>query len=240
MTLSSRDTRYSVSIIIPCRNERDNIEPTLSGVPVFGTRQEFIFVEGHSTDGTWDEIERVRAAYPGKDIKCLRQTGKGKGDALQAAFAVAGGEILIILDADLTVMPEETVSFYEALRDGRGDFINGSRLSGVMEKGAMPARNRMGNLIAAAFLSWRLGQKLTDTLCGTKAFFRKDFPPGRDEADDPYGDLALLFRAARTGLRIFEVPVHYRRRRYGASNFHRCNDTLQLIGLCLSRIFRNV
>ena len=144
-------------------------------MPEFSSCQELIFVEGHSVDGTYEEILRVMKAYPEKDIKLFRQEGEGKGDAVRLGFTRAGGEVLVIFDADVTVGPESLPAFYAALRDHRGEFVYGSRLVLPMEKGAMPCLNLWGNRISALFFSWLLLRRFTDTLCGVKAMFRADY-----------------------------------------------------------------
>ena len=133
---------------------------------------EILFVEGHSKDGTWDEINRVIAAYPQYDIKAIRQPGKGKADAVFTAFDAARGDVLMILDADLTMPPEQLPKFWEALQLGRGEFINGSRLVYRMEDQAMRALNLIANKLFSLIFTWLLGQRFTDTLCGTKVLRR--------------------------------------------------------------------
>src|ERR1700733_8267890 len=166
---------YAVTVLIPCRNEKGNIEQAISRTPLFGTHQEFIFVEGHSQDGTYEEVERVIKAYPHKDIKLFKQQGKGKGDAVRFGFAQAQGEVLMILDADLTVAPEEMPKFYEALQSGKGEFINGCRLVYPMEDEAMRFLNLLANKFFGVFFSWFLGQRFKDTLCGTKVMFKHHY-----------------------------------------------------------------
>ena len=159
---------YSTSIIIPCRNEMGNIEAAVSRLPLFGAHQEIIFVDGHSTDGTVEEIQRVIKKYPQKDIKVLVQDGKGKGDAVRKGFAAATGDILMILDADLTMPPEDLPKFYDAIATGKGEFINGSRLVYPMEQKAMRLLNLLGNKFFSMAFTWLLGERIKDTLCGTK------------------------------------------------------------------------
>ena len=160
---------YSVSIVIPCRNEHGNSEDAVSRIPEFGVSQEIIFVEGGSTDGTYAEIERVIANHPAKHITVHQQTGKGKGDAVRLGFSHAKNDLLMILDADLTTPPETLPKFYHALAHGKGDFINGSRLVYPMENEAMRFLNLLGNKFFSVAFSWLLGQPVKDTLCGTPA-----------------------------------------------------------------------
>ena len=84
-----------VSVVIPARNEAGNIEDAVRRTPTLGEHTELIFIEGNSTDQTWAEIERVRRAYPDLDVKAMRQSGKGKGNAVREAFEAATGEILM-------------------------------------------------------------------------------------------------------------------------------------------------
>src|SRR5262245_27416577 len=159
----------SASVVIPARNERGNIEAAVKRIPRFVEQLEIIFVEGHSNDGTWEEIERVAAAYPERNIKAMRQPGSGKGDAVFAGFDAARGDVLMILDADLTMPPEQLPKFWEAIRSGRGEFVNGSRLVYPMEQKAMRFLNLVANKAFSVLFMWLLSQRFTDTLCGTKA-----------------------------------------------------------------------
>lgn len=218
---------YSVSIIIPARNEKGNIENAVKRIPKMGKHTEIIFVEGHSTDGTLEEIKRVCKKYSKKiDLKYTKQDGKGKGDAVRKGFKMARGDILMILDADLTVPPEDLTKFYDAISTGKGEFINGSRLVYPMEDEAMRMLNILGNKFFSVMFTWILGQKLKDTLCGTKALFRKDYEKISANRSyfgdfDPFGDFDLLFGSAKLNLKIVELPVRYMAREYGSTNISR-------------------
>ncbi len=236
--LLSDDTQSSVSIIIPARNERGNIENAVKRTPEFGTRREFIFIEGNSSDNTYDEILRVQAAYPDKDIKAMRQSGKGKGNAVREAFEAATGDILMILDADLTMPPEELPKFYDALRYNKGEFINGCRLVYPMDKNAMRFLNLLGNMFFGSFFSYLLGQRLKDTLCGTKVLYRSDYQAlkaGRSYFGDfdPFGDFDLLFGAAKLNLKITEVIIRYKDREYGSTQISRFRHGLLLMRMSM-------
>lgn len=229
---------FSVSIVVPARNEKGNMENAIKRTPKFGSHQEFIFIEGHSSDGTYEEMLRVQKAYPEVDIKVMRQTGKGKGNAVREAFAAATGDILMILDADLTTPPEDMPKFYEALRNNKGEFINGCRLVYPMEKEAMRFLNFLANKFFGWFFSYVLGQQLKDTLCGTKVLFRKDYE--RIIANrhyfgdfDPFGDFDLLFGAAKLNLKITEVIVRYRDREYGSTQISRFSHGWLLIKMSI-------
>lgn len=216
----------TVSVVIPARNEAGNIEAAVQRTPEMGSGTELIFVEGHSRDDTWEEIVRVAKAYPDKRIKTLKQPGRGKGDAVRAGFAVAEGDLFIILDADLTVPPEEMPKFYEAVVCGRTEFANGSRLVYPMEKAAMRFLNMCANKAFGILFTWILGQPLKDTLCGTKVLRRADYERIVSNRAffgdfDPFGDFDLLFGAAHLNLKIVDVPVRYRDRTYGSTNIQR-------------------
>ncbi|MDR1055303.1 MAG: glycosyltransferase [Prevotellaceae bacterium] len=230
----NEESPSSVSIIIPARNERGNIENAIKRTPVFGTHQEFIYIEGNSSDNTYEEILRVQVAYPDKDIKVMKQTGKGKGNAVREAFDAATGDILMILDADLTMPPEELPKFYNALCYNKGEFINGCRLVYPMEKNAMRFLNLLGNKFFGWLFSYLLGQRLKDTLCGTKVLYRKDYEMIKAKRAyfgdfDPFGDFDLIFGAAKQNLKIVEVIIRYRDREYGSTQINRFRHGLLLI-----------
>ena len=233
----------TMSVVIPCRNEKGNIEAAIARLPSFGRHQEVIFVDGHSTDGTPDEIRRVITQYPEKDIKFLVQDGKGKGDAVRKGFAHATGDILMILDADLTMPPEDLPKFYDAIASGKGEFINGSRLVYPMEHEAMRYLNLLGNKFFSMAFSWLLGERIKDTLCGTKVLFRSDYE--RIAANrsyfgdfDPFGDFDLLFGASKLNLKILEVPIRYQERTYGTTNIHRFSHGWLLLKMTVYGFFR--
>jgi SAM-dependent methyltransferase len=216
----------SVSVIIPARNESGNIREAIRRTPDFGGAAEIIFVEGHSTDDTWEEIQRAARDNPQRRISALRQTGRGKGDAVRAGFAAASGDILMILDADLTMPPEELPKFYRAIASGHAEFANGVRLVYPMEERAMRFLNLCANKFFALVFSWLLGQPVKDTLCGTKVLLRESYEEiAANRAYfgefDPFGDFDLLFGAARLNLKIADVPIRYRERTYGTTNIQR-------------------
>ena len=217
---------YSVTVLIPCRNERGNIEEAVCRMPRFGGDMEILFVEGHSNDGTLEEIHRVIKSYPQYDIKVLVQDGIGKGDAVRKGFAQARGDVLMILDADLTIPPEDLLKFYRALVDGRGEFINGSRLVYPMEEDAMRFLNFIANQVFSWLFTWLLNQRFTDTLCGTKVLFKRHYQRivanrGYFGEFDPFGDFDLIFGASKLNLKVIEVPVRYASRRYGSTQISR-------------------
>lgn len=169
------DREYSASIVIPCRNESGNIENAIRRMPKFGSHQEIIFVEGNSSDDTFAECERVRDAYKGAwDIKVLRQDGKGKGDAVRKGFSAATGDVLMILDADLTMPPEALPKYHDVIESGKAEFVNGTRLVYPMENEAMRPLNFIANRCFAYLFSYLVNTRMTDTLCGTKVLLRRD------------------------------------------------------------------
>ncbi len=235
-------TRYSVSVVVPARNESGNIEQAVSRIPDMGSHTEIIFVEGNSTDDTWQKIQDV-AATSSCDIKIMQQDGRGKGDAVRKGYAAATGDILMILDADLTVPPEDLPKFYRAIATGKGEFVNGVRLVYPMEKGSMRLLNTMGNHFFSSLFSWILEMPIKDTLCGTKVMFRTDYEQlarGRHFFGnfDPFGDFDLLFGAHKLNLRHIDLPIRYRERKYGETNISRFRHGLLLLKMCVFAAFK--
>lgn len=223
-----------VSVVVPARNEAGNIEKIFERVPEMGRGTEIVFVEGHSEDETFATVERTMAANPHRRCKLLKQTGEGKGDAVRLGFANSEGDILMILDADLTVPPEDLPRFYEALATRKGEFVNGVRLVYPMEDEAMRFFNLVGNKLFSLCFSWLLGQPIKDTLCGTKVLWAKHYKMIADNRSyfgnlDPFGDFDLILGAARLNLAIVDLPVRYRNRRYGETNIRRWKHGLLLL-----------
>lgn len=234
---------FSVSVIVPCRNERGNVEAAIKRLALFGATQEIIFVEGNSQDGTLAEMYRIQKEYPERNITVLKQPGKGKGDAVRTGFSAATGDILMILDGDLTTPPEDMPKFYHALAQGKGEFINGSRLVYTMEDNAMQTLNFIANYCFGLGFSWLFSQKVQDTLCGTKVLFKKDYE--KIEANrsffgdfDPFGDFDLLFGAAKLSLKIIDVPVHYKNRTYGSTQIRRFYNGVQLLKMFIYGVWK--
>src|SRR3989344_1800671 len=217
----------SFSIIVPARNEAGTIEKIVQELPVLGKFTEIIFIEGNSTDNTYDEVKRVAEKYKNqKKIKYGKQKGKGKGDAVRLGFEMAEGDILTIYDADMTVPAEEVEKFYWAIVGGKGDFINGSRLVYPLEKDSMRVLNFFANKFFSLAFSTILDQSLKDTLCGTKVIWKKDYEDVKNNRAffgdfDPFGDYDLLFGAAKLNLKIIDLPIHYKERTYGVTNISR-------------------
>ena len=228
----------SVAIVVPARNEAGNIESAITRTPAMGSWIEFIFVEGGSTDHTWEEIQRVKAAYPDIRIKAVQQTGKGKGNAVREGYALAEGDILMILDTDLTMPPEELPKYFDALTSGHCEFANGCRLVYPMEDHAMQFLNMIANKTFGILFSWLLGQQIKDTLCGTKVLRRSDYLKlAANRAYfgdfDPFGDFDLIFGADHMNLKIRDIPIRYRDRTYGSTNINRWSHGWLLLRMVL-------
>lgn len=215
-----------VSVVVPVRNEAGNIRSAIERAPQMGSGTELVFVEGHSQDSSYAVLQAEIAAHPDRECRLIRQVGTGKGDAVRQGFAEATGDLLMILDADLTVPPEDLVRFYNALIAGQAEFANGVRLVYPREGQAMRFLNLVGNKLFSWLISWLLGQPVKDTLCGTKALWAEDYRELANSRSqlgnfDPFGDFDLLFGAARMNLRIVDIPIRYRSRTYGSTNIDR-------------------
>lgn len=237
------DALKSATVVIPARNERGNIEPAVQRLPQFCDDIEIIFIEGHSKDGTYEEMERVKAAYPDKDIKLMRQPGKGKADAVFTAYDVARGDVLMILDADLTMPPEQLPKFWDAIATGKGEFINGSRLVYPLEEDAMRFLNLIANKVFSYLFSWLLNQRYTDTLCGTKVMRRSDYYRLRDGKAyfgdfDPFGDFDLIFGSSKLNLKSIDMPIRYAARAYGETQISRFRHGVMLLRMVVFAFFK--
>jgi Glycosyl transferase family 2/Methyltransferase domain len=227
-----------VSVVVAARNEAGNIPSIFDRLPEMGAGTELIFVEGHSKDNTYEAIEKEMARRQRPLTKLFRQSGKGKGDAVRKGFAEASGELLMILDADLTVPPEDLPRFYEVWRSRKGEYINGVRLVYPMEEGAMRPFNFIGNKFFSLAFSWLLSQSIKDTLCGTKALSKAHYDMIASHRSyfgdfDPFGDFDLIFGAARYNLKFVDVPIRYRERTYGDTNIQRWTHGWLLLRMVL-------
>jgi SAM-dependent methyltransferase len=230
----------TVSVIIPCKNEKGNIGPAVRRIPEMGGRTEIIFCDDKSTDGTADEVRAMQAAHPDRDIRLVQGPGICKSENVWTGFAAAKGDVLMILDGDLTVMPEELPNFYKAIVDGKGEFINGSRMVYPMPEAAMKASNMAGNKFFSQMFSFMLDSRIKDTLCGTKVLWRRDWERikplvGTWGVKDRWGDYDLLLGAARRHLKIIDLPVHYQERLYGTTKMVRVfRNGLRMLRICAS------
>jgi SAM-dependent methyltransferase len=228
-----------VTVIVPARNEAGNIQGAVDRTPVMGSGTELIFVEGNSTDDTYAQIEKSIQNYKGPLALSLhKQTGKGKGDACRLGYAKATGDLVMILDADLTVPPEDLPKFYDVMVRGLADYVHGTRMLYPMESGAMRFLNKLGNAFFAKVFSFVLDKSIQDTLCGTKVLWRRDYE--RIAANrayfgdfDPFGDFDLIFGASKLNLKIMEIPIRYKNRTYGTTNISRFRDGFLLLRMSI-------
>lgn len=237
-SFSVRERSPRVSVVVPARNEAGNIRALVERIPEMGAGTEIVFVEGGSTDDTWAAIERETAARPDRTFRLLKQTGRGKGDAVRAGFRGASGDLFMILDADISVAPEDLRLFYDAILSGRGELINGVRLVYPMDGKAMQFLNLLANKAFGVIFTWLLGQPVKETLCGTKVLWRAQYEQIAARRAhfgelDPFGDFDLLFGAARLSLRIIDVPVRYQERVYGSTNIQRWRHGVLLLRMVL-------
>jgi hypothetical protein len=232
-----------VSVVVPARNEKGNIEKIVKGLSKVNKQFEIIFVEGWSTDGTYEQIVNIAKKYNNLDIKYLKQKGKGKADAVRLGFSIANGDILTILDADLTVPPKDLQKFINALKENKGEYINGTRLVYPLEKDSMCTLNYWGNKFFSIAFTWLLGQTVKDTLCGTKAISRSNYNKLVANRSyfgefDPFGDFDLIFGASKLNLKFVEIPIRYRARTYGSTNISRFKHGLLLLKMLFYAIFK--
>lgn len=233
---------YSVSVIIPCKNEAGNVQPAVERIPQMGRHTEIIFCDDKSTDGTADKVREMQQRYPEKDIKLVHGPGISKSFNVWTGFDAAQGDILMILDADLTTIPEELPYFFDAIASGRGEFINGSRMIYPMAEDAMKPLNVLGNKLFSLAFSYLLGQRIKDTLCGTKVLWKRDYERmkplrGSWGVTDRWGDYELIFGAAKLNLKIIDLPVHYLERVYGETKMtKRFKNAAVMAKMCLAAL----
>jgi SAM-dependent methyltransferase len=233
-----------VSVIVPCKDERGNVEDAVMRIPDFGQPTEIIFCDDKSTDGTADEVRRMQALYPERNIRLIDGPGICKSMNVWAGFTHATGDILAILDADLTVIPEELPYFIDAITQSGAEFVNGSRLVYPVPKAAMKGANMVGNKLFSIVFSFLMGQRIKDTLCGTKVLWRSDWERiqpmiGSWGIMDRWGDYELLFGAAKLNLRVVDQPVHYQERVYGATKMTKVfKNGLVMLRMCVKGYLR--
>lgn len=232
-----------VSVLVPARNEAGNIPVIVERIPRFPGGCEIIFVEGNSTDDTPGAIAKVIRDNPDLEIMSLTQSGRGKKDAVLKGFAAATGDILLILDADMTVPPESLPRFVGILEQGKAEFVNGTRLVYPMRGRAMRFINLLGNHFFSSCFSYLLDQRVRDTLCGTKVMYREDFYRMHESFRyfgnmDPFGDFDFLFAATRLNLKIVDLPVRYTERVYGETNINRWRDGSILLRMVVFGAFK--
>jgi len=229
----------SLSIIVPAKNEAGTIRKIVDELPDVGSMTEIIFIESDSSDNTLEEIKKVVAEYKGpKQLQFTSLDRPGKAEAVVKGFDMARGDICIIYDADMTVSSDEIKKIYEAAKTDSDIFINCSRFVYPMEKGAMRGFNYLGNKIFALIIGTLVGQKMTDTLCGTKVIYRNNFDKIKqsgliEKLGDPFGDFTLILGAKKLGLKIIEIPVTYKKRICGITNISRFKDGWKLLKIVL-------
>ncbi len=234
----------SVSIIVPCKNERGNVEPAVRRIPDLGRHTEILFCDDKSTDGTAAAVREMQRRFPQRDIRLVDGPGICKAENVWTGFDAARGDVLMILDADLTVMPEELPYFFRALIEGKGELINGSRLIYPAPELAMRYTNMLGNRFFSTVFSYLLEQPIKDTLCGTKVLWRSDWQRLRPllhswGVEDRWGDYELLFGAAKLNLRIVDLPVHYQERLYGTTKMVNVfRNGLRMLGICWAAMLK--
>jgi len=233
-----REDELTVSVVVPCLNEAGNVQSAVERIPVMGKDTEIIFCDDQSSDGTADEVRRMQTSHPEKIIRLVDGPGICKAENVWTGFRAARGDVVMILDADLSVMPEELPDFFRALARGRGEFINGSRLVYPVQRNAMKFTNMIGNKFFGLLFSFLLDQRIKDTLCGTKALWRKDWVRlernlGVWGIRDAWGDYELLFGATKLHLAIVEVPVHYQERMHGVTKMTKVvSNGLRMLRIC--------
>lgn len=223
--------KYLITVVIPCYNEEGNIEECIKRVPKLGNKTEILVVDDGSKDQTAAIVNKLKKRF--SNLKLLSyKPNKGKGFAVNAGMKKSSGEILVILDADMTVPPEELPKFISPLISGKAGFTNGTRFKKAMEKGAMKKFNFAGNKLMGKLFSLAINQQITDSLCGTKALFKKDFlKMGGIDPNDPWSDFSLIFGAAKLGLKIKEIPVTYKKRLAGKSKMKLLQHGSKLLGV---------
>ena len=230
--------KLTVSVIIPCKDERGNIAEAVRRMPSLGARTELIFCDDKSTDGTANEVRRMQALHPEREIRLEKGPGICKARNVWTGFNAASGDILMILDADLTTMPEELPHFVETIASGLADFVNGSRLVYPVPRAAMKGLNMLGNKFFSLAFSYLLNQRVKDTLCGTKVLWREDWDRirpllGSWGIEDRWGDYELLFGASKLNMRIIDLPVHYQERIYGTTKMTKVfQNGLVMLRMC--------
>lgn len=229
----SLNSNYKKTIIIPAKNEEGNLEILINRIPK-KEKYEIIIPCGLSQDKTVEVAKNLSIENKDFEISTFVQSGKGKANAVWEAAERANGEVLAILDADISVDPETIPDFFEIMEKNNADFVNGTRLIYPMEKGSMRYINTIGNRAFQLIVGKIINQPITDSLCGTKVFKKTllediSFWQKSTKTVDPFGDFDLLFSAAYSGQKIIEFPIHYRTRIYGETQISRFRDGYKLI-----------
>ena len=237
-----KSSDHLISIVIPARNEEGNKELLIEALNKFKkipNKIEIIFVEGDSQDKTFQMLEKLTKDFSNSfQISLLKQTSKGKKNAVVEGFNISSGETLAIIDSDLTVDINDSINAIMESTKNENILINCSRTTFPMEKDAMRWANYIGNRCFAIFLSILINKPIADSLCGTKVFSRKFFNLMRKNGSwesklDPFGDFTIIFEAANNNIKILNYPVRYYARKSGVPNISRWTDGIKLLKVCL-------
>ncbi len=230
-----------ISIVIPARNEEGNKELLIKALNKFKKIQnkvEIIFVEGNSKDNTFLMLEKISEDFSKYfKISLLKQTSKGKKNAVVEGFNISSGTTLAIIDSDFTVDIDDSIDAIIESTKNENILINCSRTTFPMEKDAMRWANYIGNRCFAILLSILINKPISDSLCGTKVFSRKFFNLMKqngswESKSDPFGDFTIIFEAANNNIKILNYPVRYYARQSGAPNISRWIDGIKLLKVC--------
>jgi glycosyltransferase involved in cell wall biosynthesis len=234
---ASRDVR--VSVIVPALNEAMNLPYVLPAIPA--DTFEVVLVDGGSVD---DTVATAVALRP--DVRVVRQTRRGKGNALACGFAAARGDVIVMLDADGSADPAEIPAFVAALRAG-ADFAKGTRFAAGGGTADITRVRRWGNRGLNALVNVIFGTAYTDLCYGYNAFWAHCLPilaldstsvapssgDGRLWGDGFEIETLINVRIAAGGLSVVEVPSFERERIHGTSNLHAVRDGLRVLRTAL-------
>lgn len=232
------------SVIVPCKNEKGNIESLVRRIPALADETEIVLVDDRSSDGTGEEMRRCQKTWPDKKITVIEGPGISKGEAVRMGIEGAAGRLIAIFDADLAVLPEELPKCILPLLEGTADFVNTVRFVYPQQDGAMRWLNIAGNRGFSLLFTFLIRQRVSDTLCGTKVFWKEDYRNISGLKDywlwrDRWGDFEQLLGASKLGLKIVEVPIHYAERTYGETKMkNRFQNGLHMLKLCLGGFIR--
>ncbi len=215
-----------VSVVIPARNEATNLPSVLARLPTY--LFEVILVDGHSEDNTVDVARRCRP-----DIRVVCQGGHGKGNALACGFAAARGDVIVTLDGDGSTRPEEIPRFVDALRKG-ADFAKGSRFAPGGGSADITALRKAGNLALVFLVNLLFRTRYTDLCYGFNAFWTRCLAKLEVDSDGFEVESLLNVKAARSGLKVAEVPSFECGRLNGLSNLRAWSDGMRVLRTVLS------
>jgi glycosyltransferase involved in cell wall biosynthesis len=229
----------SVSVVIPALNEARNIPHVLCRIPK--DIHQVILVDGESTDNTVEAALNVRP-----DIFVLKQTRRGKGNALACGFEAATGDVIVMLDADGSADPHEMPRFVDALVAG-ADFAKGTRFALGGGSSDITRLRRLGNDGLTAIFNLCYGRRYSDLCYGYNVFWRHCLPVLGLDATAPappgggklWGDgfeveTLIHVRIAKAGLRVAEVPSYEYPRLHGVSNLNATRDGLRVVRTMLA------